>query len=214
ILRGVIGHTLTLPESFVRPLLVLLVAVPLSAQTTASVKYEVSIPSPAARLFHVSAEFPSRGKDTLYVSLPAWSPGAYEIQNYARYLRHFGAKSSSGQALFWDRFDKDTWRVPTGKSDRVTIAFDYLADTIDLSIARLVDDFGQFLGTNLFLYEEGQLDRPAEVRFALPAGWQVTTALKGSGSGPYTAADYHELADAESFIGKYSLDSIRVDGRS
>ena len=54
-----------------RHLLLLLVAVPLSAQTPAPVKYEVSIPSPAARLFHVTAEFPARGKDTLYVSLPA-----------------------------------------------------------------------------------------------------------------------------------------------
>jgi len=40
--------------------------------------------------------------------LPAWSPGSYEIQNYARYVRHFGAKNSQGQPLFWDRFDKDT----------------------------------------------------------------------------------------------------------
>ena len=120
-----------------RLLLVLLVAVPLSAQTTAPVKYEVSIPSPAAHLFHLSAEFPSGGKDTLFVSLPAWSPGNYEIQNYARYVRHFGAKNAQGQALFWDRFDKDTWRVVTGKSDRVTAEFDYLADTIDLSLARI-----------------------------------------------------------------------------
>jgi len=187
-----------------------LIAIPLSAQT---VKYEVSVASASAHLLHVAAEFPTRGRDTLYVSLPAWSPGAYEIQNYARYVRHFGAKTPAGQALFWDRFDKDTWRVPTGKSDRVTVEFDYLADTVDLSLARVADDFGQFLGTNLFLYEEDQLDRPAEVRFALPAGWQVTTALKGSGSGPYAAADYHELADAETFIGKYNLDSMRVDGK-
>src|SRR2546429_688257 len=152
------------------------------------------------------------GKDTLYVSLPAWSPGAYEIQNYARYVRGFGARSATGAALFWDRYHKDTWRVATGKSDRVTIEFDYLADTVDLSLARVVDDFGQFLGTNLFLYEEAQLQRPAEVRFALPAGWQVATALKGSGSGPYTAADYHELADAQTFLGTYSLDSLQADG--
>src|SRR5205807_9270720 len=137
----------------------------------------------------------------------------YEIQNYARYVRHFGAKNPTGQALFWDRFDKDTWRVTTGKSDRVTVEFEYLADTVDLSLARISGEFGQFLGTNLFLYEEGQLQRPAEVRFSLPAGWQVTTALKGSGTGPYTAPDYHELVDAETFVGKYNLDSIRVDGR-
>ncbi len=193
-----------------RTLFLLLLAVPLSAQT---VKYEVSVPSPASHLFHVAAEFPARGKDTLYLSLPAWSPGAYEIQNYARYVRQFAAKSPTRQALFWDRFDKDTWRVPTGKSDRVTVEFDYLADTIDLSLARIAGDFGQYLGTNLFLYEEGQLSRPAEVRFTLPAGWQVTTALRGSGSGPYVAADYHELADGMTFVGKYSLDSLQVDGK-
>src|SRR5213594_3589548 len=174
----------------------LLVAVPLSAQTPVPVKYEVSIPAPAARLFHVRAEFPARGKDTLYLSLPAWSPGAYEIQNYARYVRHFRAQSSAGRSLFWDRFDKDTWRVATGKSERVTVEFDYLADTIDLSLARIAGEFGEVLGTNVFLYEEGQLARPAEVRFALPPGWQVTTALRPAGSGSYTAANYDELADA------------------
>ncbi len=193
-----------------RTLLPLLIAVPLSAQ---SVVYEVSVPSPAARLFHVSATFPARGKDTLYVSLPAWSPGNYDIQNYARYVRHFGAKTSAGQPLFWDRLDKDTWRVVTGKTDRVRVEFDYLADTLDLSLARIADDFGQFLGTNLFLYEEGQLQRPAEVRFTLPAGWQVTTALTGGSAGTYTAPNYHELADAQTFVGKYSLDSLQVDGK-
>ena len=197
-----------------RHLLVLLVAVPLSAQAPTPVKYEVSIPSPAARLFHVSAAFPARGKDTLFLSLPAWSPGSYEIQNYARYVRHFGAKNAQGQPLFWDRLDKDTWRVVTGRSGVVTAEFDYLADTIDLSLARIAGDFGQFLGTNVFLYEERHLERPAEVRFTLPAGWQVTTALKGSGTGPYTAPNYHELADAQTFVGKYSLDSVQVDGKS
>jgi len=197
----------------VRQLLVLCIAVPLAAQSGVSVKYEVSVPSPAARLFHVSAQFPAGRKDTLYVSLPAWSPGNYEIQNYAKYVRHFAAKTPAGRALFWDRLDKDTWRVATGRNERVTVEFDYLADTIDLSSARIVGEFGQFLGTNLFMFEEGQLQRPGEVRFSLPAGWQVTTALKSAGGGVYTAPSYHELVDAETFVGKYSLDSLQVDGR-
>jgi predicted metalloprotease with PDZ domain len=187
-----------------------LVPIPAAAQAA---RYEVTVALPSSHLFHVKAEFPTGGKDTLYLSLPAWSPGNYEIQNYARYVRHFAASTPAGQALFWDRFDKDTWRVTTGKQDRVSVAFDYFADTIDLSLARLVRDFGQFLGTNLFLYENGRLDRPAEVRFVLPAGWQVTTALKGAGTGPFTAADYHELADAQTFVGKYGLDSLKADGK-
>src|SRR6266566_4339761 len=153
---------------------------PRTGDPAQAVRYEVSVASASAHLFHVKADFPTGGKDTLYVALPAWSPGNYEIQNYARYVRHFGATAARGQPLFWDRADKETWRIATGHQERVTVAFDYLADTIDLSIARLIPGFGQFLGTNLFLFEPGRLDRPAEVRFALPAGWQVTTALRGS----------------------------------
>jgi predicted metalloprotease with PDZ domain len=175
-----------------------------------SVRYEVSV---AHGEFHVAAEFPAGGKDTLLVSLPAWSPGNYEIQNYARFVHGFRAKSASGQALYWDRFDKDTWRVATGRSDRITVEFDYSSETIDLSIARVAPDFAQFLGTNLFLFEEGQWARPAEVRFRLPAGWQVTTALKGPTAGVYRAGDYHELADAMTFLGRFSLDSLQADGK-
>src|SRR5438309_1300683 len=189
--------------------LTLLVAAPVSLFAQ-SVRYEVAV---ARSEFHVSAEFPTGGKDTLLVSLPAWSPGNYEIQNYARYVHVFGAKNSSGQPLYWDRADKDTWRVATGRSDRVTVEFDYSSDTIDLSIARTVQDFAQFLGTNLFMFEEGQWARPAEVRFRLPAGWQVTTALKGPTNGVYRAGDYHELADAMTFVGRYSLDSLQADGK-
>ena len=111
--------------------LAVLVAVPpIRAQ---SVRYNVSV---ARGEFHVAAEFPTGGKDTLFVSLPAWSPGNYEIQNYARYVHGFRAKNASGQPLHWDRADKDTWRVATARSDRVTVEFDYSSDTIDLSIAR------------------------------------------------------------------------------
>jgi len=186
---------------------VLLLASPLQGQ---AVRYEVSV---VRGQFHVSADFPTTGKDTLFVSLPAWSPGNYEIQNYARYVHGFGAKNAAGEALHWDRADKDTWRVATRRADHVLVDFDYSPDTIDLSVARTAEDFGQFLGTNLFMLEEGQLARPAEVRFRLPAGWQVTTALKGPASGVYRAADYHELADAMTFVGKYSLDSLQADGK-
>jgi predicted metalloprotease with PDZ domain len=184
--------------------------IPLAAQT---VRYEVSVPAATPGQFHVTAQFPAAGKDTLLVSLPAWSPGNYEIQNYARYVHGFRATSSAGAPLHWDRADKDTWRIATGKSGTVTTEFDFVADTIDLSIARAVQDFGQFLGTNLFMFEEGQLARPAEVRFHLPAGWQVVTALKGPVNGVYRAADYHELADAETFLGRFSADSIQVQGK-
>jgi len=191
-------------------LLAALFSTSLAAQT---VRYDVTLMSTAQRQFHVAADFPAAGKETLFVSLPAWSPGNYEIQNYARYVHGFGAKNPAGQSLRWDRGDKDTWRVVTGRADRVTVEFDFIADTIDLSTARVTQNFGQFLGTNLFLFEEGQNGRAAEVRFHVPADWQITTSLTGPVNGVYRAADYHELADAMTFVGRYSLDSLQADGK-
>ena len=191
-------------------LLAALFSTSLAAQT---VRYDVTLMSTAQRQFHVAADFPAAGKETLFVSLPAWSPGNYEIQNYARYVHGFGAKNPAGQSLRWDRGDKDTWRVVTGRADRVTVEFDFIADTIDLSTARVTQNFGQFLGTNLFLFEEGQNGRAAEVRFHVPADWQVTTSLTGPVNGVYRAADYHELADAMTFVGRYGLDSLQADGK-
>ena len=193
-----------------RQVLLALLALPLSAQT---VQYQVSIPDPPAKLFHVEATFPTSRLDTLYVALPAWSPGNYTIQNYARFVRHFGARDGAGHSLFWDRADKTTWRVPTGGAAAITVSFDELADTIDLSMARIHGDLAQFLGTNLFLYQPGHLDRPAEVRFRVPDGWRVTTALPSGGNGVYTAPNYDVLADAETFLGKFSVDSLQAGGK-
>ncbi len=189
----------------------LLVTGAVAAQAPEPVRYEVSVGSVSGRLLHAAATFPTAGMDTLRVSLPAWSPGAYSIQNYARYVRHFAARGAAGATLAWDRLDKDTWRVATGGAPTVTVAFDLLADTVDLSLSRVTNDFAVFLGTNLFLFEDGKLDRPAEVRFRVPDGWDVMTALRPNGGGAYGAPDYHELADAMTFLGRFSRDSLRVD---
>src|SRR5438445_576324 len=82
----------------------------------------------------------------------------------ARHARHFAARSAAGQTMAWGRSAKDTWRVSTGQSDRVTVELEYRAETVDLSLGRRSCEFGQSLGTSLCLAVEGQLQGPAEVR--------------------------------------------------
>ena len=108
-----------------------LFSTPLVAQ---AVRYDVTLMSTTEKQFHVAADFPAAGKETLFVSLPAWSPGNYEIQNYAKYVHAFSAKNSAGQSLRWDRGDKDTWHVVTGRADRVTVEFDFIGRHGELGI--------------------------------------------------------------------------------
>ncbi|HEY7530333.1 MAG TPA: PDZ domain-containing protein [Gemmatimonadota bacterium] len=198
---------------FILVALALLAATPLAAQET-PVRYTVEVRDPASRLFHVTAEFPSAG-DELLVSLPAWSPGSYDIENYARNVREFGASGRGDRALDWDKADPDTWRIRGGGGGPVRVSFAYHADSLDLDKSRIEDDFAFFNGTNLFLYEEGKLDRPAELTLTLPGGWSgVATGLSSSGAtNVYRAATYHELVDAPTFLGNFQLDSFTAGGK-
>jgi predicted metalloprotease with PDZ domain len=181
-----------------------------AAPAGAQVRYTVAVPDPGQPYYRVTAEFPDPG-DTLLVSLPAWTPGHYVIENYARYVRSFEARDARGRPLDWDKLDKDTWRVAAGGAGPVRVTLEVWADTLELSMSRLTPEFGFFNGTNLFLFREARFDEPAEVRFALPPGWRVATPLEG-GPDLYRAPDYHALVDAPTFVGRFALDSLVVDG--
>jgi len=181
------------------------------AYAQSPVRYLVRVEDPRTQLYHVEATFPASGATTL-LSLPAWTPGHYEIENYARYVRDFSAHAG-GRPLDWDKLDKDTWRVRSAGVEEVTIRFDYLADTADLSMSVLREDFGFFNGTNLFPFPAGGLDFAAELRLELPDGWRVATELEETGAPfVYRASDFHELVDNPTFIGHFAIDSVRVDG--
>ncbi len=170
-----------------------------------------------ARTFHVRAEFPvPAGRDTLLVSLPVWTPGSYELMDFARYVHNFTATSSDGRPLFWDKDRPSTWRIATAGASRVAVQFETNPDSVALELSRIGADFAWFNGANLFPYPDGAgFDFPADVRIETPTGWRIATGLASAGApGTFRAASYHDLVDCPTFLGNFAFDSVQVDGRS
>lgn len=191
-------------------LLALVAAAPAGAQE--AVRYVVRVEDPASRIVQIEADMPASRGQTL-VSLPAWTPGHYTIEDYARYVRSFAAWDARGTALRWDKLDKDTWRIATPEGGRVRLLYEVRADTINLSGSLLKDDFGFLNGTNLFVYPEKRFDFASTVRFVLPAGWRIATELEDEGApATFRAASYDALVDAPTFIGHFGIDSLQADG--
>ena len=169
----------------------------------------------AVRRLHVTSTFDVSGGEAVVLSLPAWTPGAYEISDFAKWVSGFGA-TQNGSSLRWDKLDFDTWRVrPTG-SGRVTVEFDYQADSLDNAMSWTRPDFALFNGTNLFLYPEGRsLDFPATMSVRTEPEFRVATSMTPAG-GPrqYRAASYHELVDMPVVLGRFDLDSMPISGRT
>src|SRR4051812_23566935 len=150
----------------------------------ANVRYEVVADSAAlaTRTLGVTTSFDVADNGVVLLSLPAWTPGAYEISNFSRWVSNF-RPTQNGVPLKWDKLDYDTWRVRPARAGRVTVAFDYLADTLDNAMAWTRPDFALFNGTNLFMYPEGRsLDFAATVTVHSEPRWRVTTSMSGGGA--------------------------------
>jgi len=179
-------------------------------------RYELTFTAATAQgqSLTVTTRFQAGGADPVLLSLPSWTPGAYEVSNFARRVSNFRV-IQAGAPLAWDKADPDTWRIrPTGKGE-VTITFDFQANQLDNAMAWSTPDFLMVNGTNVFLYPEGRsLDFPAQVAVRTEADWRVATGMApGSAPRTYRAGNYHDLVDMPFFIGRFDFDSTQVSGK-
>ena len=153
------------------------------------------------------------GTGPVLLSLPAWTPGAYEISNFARWVVNFSPRvgrpaDSLGQARLRHL------AASAGGSRSLSVRFDYIADTLDNAMAWARPDFALFNGTNLLLYPEGAgFDFPATVTVKTQPNWTVATAMKpAQAPRSYQESSYHDLVDMPFFVGRMDYDSMQVAG--
>src|SRR6266550_6323516 len=178
------------------------------------IRYEVTFTRANAerRLVTSAMTFTVGGTAPVILSLPAWTPGAYEIDSFARNIGNFSAEET-GASLSWDKLDPDTWRVRPQGAGEVTVRFDYLADSLDNANTWARPDFLLFNGTNLFFYPEGRgFDFPASVSVNTEAGWKIASGMTSTGARTFAASNYHDLVDMPFFVGQFDLDSAQISG--
>lgn len=189
-------------------------AAPLRSASVSALRYELRFDrrTAAERRFHVTTTMRVAGPEPVLLSLPAWTPGAYDLTYFARSVSNFSARSGADQ-LRWDKLDHDTWRVllRPGEAGELTVSFDVAADSLDTAMSWSGDDFAFFNGTNVFLYPEGRpLDFAAQVSIATESDWRVATGLTETAPRMYRAPTYHDLVDMPTFIGRFDYDSSRI----
>lgn len=208
------------PTLVLATLLTASVAASAQAQTPVSapvsdLRFEVTLGAAeaAAATIAVRATMQVQGTAPVLLSLPTWTPGAYGIANFARYVSGFTA-AQNGRALRWDKLDPDTWRVHPDRRGAIELTYRVRADSLDTSHSWTAGDFGFFNGTTLFLAVEGRLDLPAVVAVRTDPDWRVATGMTPDDSTHrFRATDFHDLVDHPFFVGRFDLDSAMVAGR-
>jgi predicted metalloprotease with PDZ domain len=199
--------------------LVALTSVSLGAQPNpapvSNIRYDVTFDSALAqsRTIGVTMTFATAGTGDVLLSLPSWTPGAYEISNYARFVSQFNAMQGS-DSLYWEKADPDTWRIRPARAGDVKVVFDYKADSLDNAMSWSKPNFAFFNGTNLFMYPEGRgAEFASTVTVHTESDWRVATGMTQTSANTYTATNYHDLVDMPFFVGRFESDSAVIAGK-
>ncbi len=148
-----------------------------------------------SHLFEITIQANTEGVTKLDFAIPNWRPGRYLIQNYARNIQEFSASNENGELLNWEKIDKSTWRVQTGKSAKVKVFYKFYANILDAGSSQLDDKEAYFNGTNLFMYLVERRSQNCRLTIKNPSNWSIATALKKDGN-TFLASNYDELADS------------------
>ena len=180
------------------------------------VRYEITADRAGLgqRQLRVTTTFDVGGTAPVLLSLPAWTPGAYDIANFARTVSGFAA-TQGADTVRWDKADYDTWRLWPKRAGQVTVSFGVVADTLDNAMSWTRPNFALFNGTNVFLYPEGRsADFAATVVIKTEPDFLVATGMpRAPEARTYRAANYHDLVDMPFFVGQFDLDSAVVSGK-
>ena len=182
-------------------------AIKAQAQTKTSigpaVRYAVAFPNAVHHEARVTATFSGvPGGQVLHVRMARSSPGRYSLHDFAKNVYNVVAINGKNQPLPLNRPDPYGWDVKPGADGTVIFSYTLYGDRTDGTYAGIDQQHAHLNLPATLCYATGLESRPTEVKFDLPAGWQVATQLRASADKTtYTAPNLQYLMDSPVSLG-------------
>lgn len=180
---------------------------------TPVLKYVVSMPQPASRCFQT--EFHVRGiqEDTVLLRMPKWTPGYYQLLDFASDVMNLKVNGLDGKALAAVKSDGNSWKVVTHKQ-AFTVKYEVKATQTFVARSFLDSTHAYIVPANNFMYVEGFLNVPVSVEITPSALWkQTVTGLEKTSNTVFSAPNYDILYDCPLLIGNLSeLPPFEING--
>ena len=144
------------------------------------ISFTVSMSKPQTHLLEVEMRIDlgratAPAEETLV--MPVWTPGSYLIREFERQVQDFAALDDLGRPLEWEKINKNSWRVKTGRTRTWRVTYRVYANELTVRTSELNSDHAFWNNAALLMYPDGQLKASSTVRVIPPAGWKVATGL-------------------------------------
>lgn len=157
--------------------------------------YTLSSAHPDSFYIEVECRLTDVAGATVDLQLPAWRPGRYELQQFAKNIQRFEVFNGNDQPLPFHKTTKDRWRVQTNGATAIVARYTYYANIINAGSSYVSDSLLYVNFVNLCLYADGRIGDACTVELAIPGHWTVACGLTQTGFNSLKAADFYELID-------------------
>ncbi len=167
--------------------------------------YQISVTDPETHFLKISYTIPDIDQPYIEIQLPAWRPGRYELQNFAKNIQFIEAISTTGDKLPIQKITKDRWKVTTEGESTVQIQYLYYAAIQNAGTSYIDETLWYLNFINFCMYTEGRIGEPCSIQLDLPEGYDVACGLPfakspGNETSPspvfLTAQDFYQLVDS------------------
>ncbi|MFN0047663.1 MAG: M61 family metallopeptidase [Cytophagales bacterium] len=159
-------------------------------------QYQISFLFPQKQIIDIKIELEKGDFSTILLQIPAWRPGRYELQNYARNILNFKVFDENNQVLDWIKVNRNSWKVETSIHLKTNITYSYYASQMDAGGSWLDANQLYINPINCLMYVKDRENEPIEFSLNLPDDYKIVTGLPYSNSEKLLAKNYLQLADS------------------
>ena len=173
-----------------------------------NMQYVVSMEKAADQLYHVELTNKTPGK-VLDFKMCAWTPGYYQLIDFAAAVQSFKAADSKGANLKWTKASENTWRVYNNTAGAVKISYDVKATVPFVGNIYLDETRGYITPGGLFMYLDKELHHPVTIKMNPYSKWNAMVAT-GLDTVPgkyhlYKADNFDVLYDSPFLMGQLEV---------
>jgi predicted metalloprotease with PDZ domain len=181
-----------------------------------TISYTVSMSKPWTHLLEVEtrlswAQMPAQAE----IKMPVWTPGSYLIREYARHVESFSAADAGGNALAWQKTNKNTWQIDTKGAKEIVAKYNVYANELTVRTNELNADHAFFTPAALLMFPKDHISAASTVKINPFGNWKIATGLPKveNQTNVFSAENFDILYDSPFEIGNFNDVYFTVEGK-
>jgi predicted metalloprotease with PDZ domain len=167
--------------------------------------YKIYSKIKSSHFIDVECEINNVASETLELQLPAWRPGRYELQNFAKNIQYFDVFNQKGEQLKTIKITKDRWKVSTNGATTIIAKYNFYANVMNAGSSYVDENILYVNPVNLCIYAEGRINETCTLSLQVTDNEQVAGInIYSKNKNIATFNDFYHLADSP-FIVSASL---------